>query len=421
MTKSSGLQPEIPLHRRQFIRIVGGGAVSAIAAATVATTGLSGCSPGMPSEAIEAWSGPGAAVENNSDVRHWLLSYAILAPHSHNLQSWVADLSQPNQITLFCDLKRLLPQTDPLSRQIMMSHGTFLELLNMAARERGLRADIRLFPQGTFGPVSLDARPVATVYLSTDVTVQKDPLFAHILQRHTNRSLYDISRAVPAGAWSALVAAAQPATPVISSSAAPEVPTSLQVGYTGLDHVAALEQHRSIALQAWRIELTVPRTIMESFDVLRVGASEIAAHRDGLSLTSPMVVAMERLGLFDRTRAPAPDDYATTSQIREFDAKLASTPAFLWMITAGNDRTTQVNAGRAYVRVQLAATAQGLAMQPLSQALQEYAEQQQPYADIHALTGAKMSGATVQMWARVGYAPAVEPAPRRRLRDFIRA
>lgn len=399
------------LQRRRFIRIAGGGAVFAMsAAAATLGVGLAGCSQAMPSEAIEAWRGPDAAVANNPDVRHWILSHAILAPHSHNLQSWVADLATPNQITLYCDLKRLLPQTDPLSRQIMMSHGTFLELLDMAARARGLRAETTLFPQGAFGPTTLDARPVATVRLMPDASVQKDPLFAHILQRHTNRSRYDIARAVPAPAWAAMAAAANPA------GAAP-----VRVGFAGLDNAAALAEHRRIAREAWRIELTVPRTILESYAVLRVGASEIAAHRDGLSLTSPMVVAMERLGLFDRTRAPAPDDYSTTSQIQDFDAMLASTPGFLWMVTPGNDRTTQVNAGRAYVRVQLAATALGLAMQPLSQALQEYAEQKQPYADIHALTGAATPGATVQMWVRVGYAPMVEPAPRRRLQDFIRA
>jgi len=31
------------------------------------------------------------------------------------------------------------------------------------------------------------------------------------------------------------------------------------------------------------------------------------------------------------------------------------TPAFFWMVTEGNDRKTQMNAGRAYVRAQLAA------------------------------------------------------------------
>ncbi len=403
-----------PLQRRQFIRLVGGGAVTAIAATTVVgTTGLFGCAQGIPAEAIEAWAGPSAAVAQDADVRRWLLSYAILAPHSHNLQSWVADLRTPGQITLYCDLKRVLPQTDPLSRQIMMSHGTFLELLDLAARERGLRAEITLFPEGAFGPGALDARPVATVRFSPDANVPKDPLFAQILQRHTNRSSYDISRAVPASAWAAMASAA-------TSPAAVGV-AKLRVGFAGLEQGdAVLAAHRRIARDAWRIELTVPRTIMESFDVLRVGQSEIAAHRDGLSLTSPVVVALNALGLFDRSKAPAADDYATTSQIKEFDAKLASTPGFLWMVTPGNDRVTQVNAGRAYARVQLAATAQGLAMQPLSQALQEYAEQQKPYAEIHALAGAKAAGDTVQMWARVGFAPVVQPAPRRRLQDFIR-
>jgi len=400
-----------PLQRRQFIRLVGGGAVTAITGtALVATAGLSGCAHGIPAEALEAWAGPSGAVSQDADVRRWLLSYAILAPHSHNLQSWLADLRTPGQITLYCDLKRVLPQTDPLSRQIMMSHGTFLELLDIAARERGLRADIALFPKGAFGPSTLDARPVATVRLTPDTSVQKDPLFAQILRRHTNRSSYDITRTVPAAAWAAMAGAAAGA------------PAAVRVGFTGLEQGdAVLAEHRRIARDAWRIELTVPRAIMESFDVLRVGQSEIATHRDGLSLTAPVVVALNALGLFDRSKAPAPDDYATTSQIKEFDAKLASTPGFVWMVTPGNDRVTQVNAGRAYARVQLAATAQGLAMQPLSQALQEYAEQQKPYAEIHALTGAKALGETVQMWARVGYAPAVQPSPRRRLQDFIRA
>jgi len=96
---------------------------------------------------------------------------------------------------------------------------------------------------------------------------------------------------------------------------------------------------------------------------------------------------------------------------RIFDKKLDSTPGFLWMVTEGNDRVTQVNAGRAYVRVQLAATAQGLAMQPLQQALQEYPEQAKTYADVRRLLDAPPPARTVQMRARVGYAPPVDPAP----------
>lgn len=390
------------MQRRNFIRLAGGGM---IAAATVSTVGLTGCAQNMPAEAIEAWRGPAPELAT-SDIRRWLLSYAILAPHSHNLQSWIVDLSTPNEILLRCDLKRLLPQTDPLSRQIMMSHGTFLELLDLAAKERGLRADINLFPEGAFGPERLDSRPVARIRLSPDAAVQKDPLFAQLLLRHTNRSTYDLSRPVPATSWQAMAEAVKP--------------HALRFGQVGVEQADLMMTHRKIAAEAWRIELTTPRTIMESFDVLRVGANEIAQHRDGLSLLDAKVVVLNRLGLFDRSKAPTPDDFATTSQIKEFDQKISSTPGFLWMVTEGNDRVTQVNAGRAYARVQLAATAQGLVMQPLSQALQEYPEQQKPHTEIHALAGATHPGETVQMWARVGYAPEVSPAPRRRLQDFIR-
>ena len=377
------------MDRRKFIRVAGGGIVFAAMAV------LAGCGTGMPAAAIEAWNGPG----QEADVRRWILGYAILAPHSHNLQSWLVDLTRPDEIVLRCDLNRLSPEVDPYSRQIMLSHGTFLELLDLAARERGMRTEITLFPDGVFGPDKPDRRPVARIRLMPDAAVEKDPLFAQILKRHTNRQLYDLRRPVPAAAWQAMAEAVQP--------------HPLRFGFVGTDHADALRQHRAIATEAWRIELTTPRTILETYKVLRVGAAEIDKYRDGLYVLDPMVVLMARVGLFDRSKAPAPDDYATTSQIRDFGKKLDSTPGFLWMVTEGNDRVTQIAAGRAYVRVQLAATGHGLAMQPLQQALEEYPEQAGPFAGIRRLLDAPQPQQTVQMWARVGFAPPAEPAPRR--------
>jgi hypothetical protein len=387
--KSLQSDKEPSMHRRRFIRIAGGGVVFAAVAAA------SGCSVSMPPEAVAPWQGPG----NEPDLRRWILSYAILAPHSHNLQSWVVDLGVPGQILLRCDLQRLLPETDPYSRQIMMSHGTFIELLDMAARERGQRAEITLFPEGAFAPDRLDQRPVALIRLVPDAAVAKDPLFAQILKRHTNRAAYDLARPVGADAWMAMADAVKP--------------HPLRFGFAGADQPDMLAQQRAIAADAWRIEMVTPRTILESYKVLRVGPKEVAQHRDGLTLLDPTVVWMARLGLFDRSQAPGPDDFATTSQIKDFGEKLASTPGFLWMVSDGNDRITQVNAGRAFARVQLAATAQGVVLQPLQQALQEYPEQAVPHAQIRRLLGADAPGQTVQMWARVGHAPPAAPAPRR--------
>lgn len=389
------------MQRRQFIRISGGGV---IAAATLGSAALSGCSSEMPNAAVEAWQ-PTALAEQ-TDVRRWLVSHALLAPHSHNLQSWLVDLKVPGEITLYLDQSpgRLLPETDPWSRQMMMSQGTFLELLDLAARQKGLRADIELFPQGEFEARTVDARPTARIKLSADASVQKDPLFAQIFKRHTNREAY-----LPQ----------EPAADALKAITESVNMPGMRLGFVGGAQAQQLEQHRAIAMAAWRIELVTPRTIMESMKVLRVGPSEIAQYRDGISLNSPMVRALAAVGLFDRSKAPGPDDSATTKQIRDFNTKIASTPAFFWMVTEGNARKTQINAGRAYVRAQLAATAQGLSMQPISQALQEYPEQAKPYADIHALVGANPASATVQMWTRLGYAPAIGPSPRRGLEAHL--
>jgi hypothetical protein len=383
------------MDRRHFIRLAGGGTIVAVTATT-----LSACSSALPPEAIAAWQGPG----EQADVRRWLVGHALLAPHSHNLQSWLVDLGVPGEITLFVDRSRLLPETDPFSRQMMMSQGTFIELLDLAARQKGLRAEIALFPQGAFSPTTVDARPTARIRLLPDAAVKPDPLFAQIFRRRTNREAYEPR---------------EPAAAALQAIAASVQPHPVRVGFAGSGQPEALKQHRRIAKEAWRIELVTPRTVMESMHVLRVGPKEIAQHRDGISLNDPMVRALAAVGLFDRSQAPAPDDTATTTQIKDFNANIDATPAFFWLVTEGNDRVTQVNAGRAYVRAQLAATAAGLSMQPLSQALQEYPEQATPYTEIHQVLNAPAPRFTVQMWARLGHAPAIEPSPRRGLEAHI--
>lgn len=377
------------MDRRSFLRIAGGGVITAATATT-----LAGCSSALPEAAIAAWKGPG----DEPDLRRWILAHAILAPHSHNLQSWLVDLSVPDQITLRIDRTRLLPETDPWSRQMLMSQGTFLELLDLAAREKGLRAEIALFPEGVFGPTAVDDRPTARIRLLPDAAVLRDPLFAQVFLRRTNREAYEPR-----------VPAPEPLRAIADASAAP----SMRVGVVTSTDLDAIAHHRRIAKEAWRVELTTPRTVLESYKVLRVGPREIAEHRDGISLNDPMVRLLTAVGLFDRSVAPRPDDSATTGQIDRFNAAIDATPAFYWLITDGNDRITQIQAGRAWVRAQLAATAQGLAMQPISQALQEYPEMAALYREVHQRLGASSPGQTVQMWARLGHGPAVQPAPRR--------
>ncbi len=378
------------MNKRQFLRISGGGL---IAAATLSS--LPGCSSDLPPEAIAAWRPPAA----DMDIRRWTISHAWLAPHAHNLQSWLVDLDTPDTIVLRLDLRRLLPETDPWSRQLVISQGTFLELLQIAANERGYRADISMFPQGEFDAKTPDSRPTALIRLAKDDGVKTDPLFAHIFNRHTHRGVYE--NRIPNAQARQTLADSVKGFPV-------------QLGLVTSEE-ASMQQHRAIAMDAWRIEMQTPHTLLESYKVLRVGPQEIAQHRDGISLNTPMVRGLVALNLFDRSKPSEPDSFAIKGQISEFNDKMSTTPACVWLSTSDNSRRTQMLCGRAYVRLQLAATALGLRMHPLSQALQEYPEQTNNYKAIHELLVGKDSTATVQMWTRLGYAPVGSPSPRRGL------
>lgn len=380
------------MNRRDILRIAGGGF---IAAATLPT--LSGCDSSLPAEAIAAWQPPADSL----DIRRWVLSHALLAPHAHNLQSWLVDLNTADTIVLRMDTARLLPETDPLSRQLVISQGTFIEVLDLAARQRGYRTEVTPFPEGEFA--APDTRPTARIRLVRDAQAAPDALFAQVFKRHTHKGVYD-GRMPDATAL-------QPVRDSVQG-------LPVRLGLVGQGD-AAMARHAQIAMDAWRTELVTPRTLLESYHVLRIGPKEIAQHRDGISLNTPMVRTLHALGLFDRTKASAPDSGEIKGQLERFNAAIASTPAYFWLSTPRNDRVTQLQAGRAYVRAQLAATAQGLSMHPLSQALQEYPEQAPHYQAVHRLLGATEHGHTVQMWTRLGYGPAIGPAPRRGLQAHI--
>ncbi|RYF38561.1 MAG: twin-arginine translocation pathway signal protein, partial [Comamonadaceae bacterium] len=157
------------MDRRNFIRLAGGGMV---AAATATTIGGCSFSSAYPASTVEAWSGPGA----ESEPRRRALAYALTAPNPHNRQAWIADLREPGVITLMVDRERLLPETDPFGRQVLIGQGTFLELLVVALAEQGLRGEVRLWPQGELPPAlnDWDRRPVARVTVSQGAA--KDPL-----------------------------------------------------------------------------------------------------------------------------------------------------------------------------------------------------------------------------------------------------
>ena len=360
---------------------------------------VSGCAGTPAVDPAAAWRNPGAG---EKDPRRWVLAHAILAPNPHNRQPWLVDLPGTGEIVFYVDRSRLLPATDPPNRQITLGCGAFLELLDLAARQRGLRADIALWPDGEPQPV-LDDRPIARVRLVPDANVQPDPLFAQILKRHTNREPYDLKAPPKAQALARITAAA---VAPLTAGAVTENALRLKL--------------IEIGRKGFMLEALTPVTGLESVRLMRIGAAEIARHRDGISLDGPFFEVMGATGLVSRKSLADPNGFGTKSGIEAVGKVIVDTPAFLWLKGLDNTRATQIASGRAYARMQLTATAEGLSIQPWSMTLQEFPEMATLYRETQTLLDATPAS-PLQMLVRVGHAKAVGPAPRRGLAEHIRA
>ncbi|MEM6729278.1 MAG: twin-arginine translocation pathway signal protein, partial [Pseudomonadota bacterium] len=226
------------LTRRKTLALLGGGAIVA------AGGGLAAEITRSPRTASAPWGQAGAYV----DPRMRALSWAILAPNPHNQQPWLVDLGEPGVATLYVNQDKLLPHTDPFSRQITIGLGCFLEVLRMAALEEGMVTSANLFPEGE-DAAKLDGRPVARITFE-DGTTAPEPLFAHVPARRSLKEPFDVSRPVDAVQLAALEASALPGAR-IGTSADPDF----------------IADFRLLTREALEIELLTPRTFKESVDV----------------------------------------------------------------------------------------------------------------------------------------------------------
>lgn len=366
---------------------------------------LSACSGGganLPDPAA-AWRDPGAG---ETDVRRFALAHAILAPNPHNTQAWQVELDDADGMTLYCDLDRRLPFTDPLDRQITIGCGCFLELYRMAAGLRGYWVNIEFFPEGEPTP-RLDARPIARVTLGPQQPQPNtDPSIGQIVNRRTNRKPFE---------------ARVPETEALDELN--NVVTGMGEEYTGgvywTNDLARVAQARDLVWRAWDRELRTEGAAAETFEWLRFGREEIARHLDGLSIDSPGIGLFRMLGQLDREKLIDPDSEANKTAARDWREMAMTSPAFLWITSTEDTPIRRLNAGRAYARLALAATNMGLALHPWSQALQEYAEMADLYAEMRTFL-APPASETVQMLVRIGYGENVPPAPRRGVEPILR-
>ena len=374
--------------RRKTLALLGGGSI-------LAASGAGGYAvTRTPRTALEPW----ALAGTYSEPRMRALSYAILAPNPHNRQPWQVDLRKDGEVTLRVDTERLLPHTDPFSRQIVVGLGCFLELMVLAAAQDGIGITLDLFPDGE-DATALDDRRIAVARFERR-TATPSPLFGHVMDRRSLKEPYDPERPV-------------------SQDVLDEVLTSVTRGSGAAatndpDQVAAL---RLLTAQAFETEFETPRTYKESVDLFRIGHREVDASPDGIDFSGATFETLRLAGLFSREAALDRDGMSFKQGLDMVTANAMSGMAYIWLTTRGNSRADQIMAGRDWVRLNLATTATGLGVQPMSQPLQEFPEMAALYDQAHRMLAP--DGETVQMLGRLGYAAPVPRSPRWKLESKI--
>ncbi len=362
-----------------------------LAGAAVVTAALGGSGYALLRSPLETAREPWARPGGFADPRLNSLSWAVLAPSPHNRQPWRISLRGADTARIFCALDSRLPRTDPFDRQITIGFGAFLELARMAAAASGRGLRIVAFPEGA-PQGRLDERPVADLVFA-GAPDAPESLFDHALDRRTTRAPFamddrpdDAALARLAGAGGAGVGA----------------------GWTSQEEtVAAL---RDLCLAGWGIEHAYPPTHRESAELTRVGSVAVNAQPDGISIAGPAIEALRLSGAFTEAALKRPGGWASAQVHDAYAAQIAATPAFVWIATPGDGPVERLAAGRAWLRIQLAAARDGWAFHPISQVLQEFAPMEPLREALHAMLAP--DSARVHGLFRIGRAPSPHPSPR---------
>jgi len=356
------------MSRRKTLALVGGGLL------TTSVVSLGGfMATRTPTHAREPWHTAGTY----DDPRLFALSYAVLAPNPHNIQPWLVDVRQADKVLVYRDLDRTLPETDPYARQLTIGLGCFLELMAIAASQAGYQIDFDWYPEGESGPVSVaHFRPGGT----------PDELFHQILDRRSCKEAFE-DKAVPT-----------------------EIHNRLAAFGNLITEPKLVDELRQLTLAAWEVELTTPATLQESVDLMRFGKAEINRNPDGIDISGTVPELLMLAGVLDAESQADINSPIYKESMRRFRELMLATPAYITMTSATNTRRDQIDIGRRWLRLNLTTTAMGLALHPVSQALQEFPEMQPHYEKVHRLLAEP--GYTVQMLGRLGFGPKTPPSPR---------
>lgn len=310
----------------------------------------------------------------------WYASVARWAPSKHNSQPW-RFVVQDDALEVWADPSRLLPDTDPHGRELVVACGAAVQLACTAARAHGHRTRVQVLPDGRSGPL---ARIVED---GSWPTAERDrELLEAVARRRTDRGPLD-AEPLPAGLPFELQDAAAAEGATLRLVSAPGDVATLARLVQQADHLLLASGRVDAELARWRHEPGDPR-------------------QDGVPVSSTRgAAASARAGLVQR-------DFSTQGSTPAHDRSGPDRPLVAVLCTGADSTAQWLAAGRALASVLLLATVHGANASYVDQAVEVDALRLQ-LRDQLDLPG------VAQLVLRIGVGGAVEATPRRDVDEVL--
>lgn len=337
--------PKLKLTRRNVL--LGGGGLAA--AAFGVRAGLTGAVIPSLGAAYDPWRSAGKHPPGSAEA---LVAHAILAASPHNTQPWHF-YRAADGLGLSADLVRNLGTFDPYLREMHIGLGAAIENLSLAAasqrrivRVRHEKRDLAAFtPRTGRGPlIALDISEGDAV---------PDQLVKQIPKRHTNRGPYKIG----AEARHLLADALREAA----------IDRSL-CRFIMIEDELRAKQFDSLVIEATQRIIDDAEMVRDSDRWFRT-QTQIPKYRDGLTLDAAGLAPP--VAFLAKMLPPMSAKSNHENWLRLTRAALATTPVRGFVVVPDlYDLASCIAAGRAWQRFHLAATARGLALQPVNQPIE---------------------------------------------------
>lgn len=302
-----------------------------------------------------------------------LVHYATLAPSSHNSQPWKFTASE-NTVHVYLDDARWLRIADPDQRELHISVGCAVENLMLAAVHFGLAPALTWFPDQRSPLVA------AGIRLHPSAPAGGTPaLLEAMVQRQTNHRLFH-ARPLPKTLPQRLQECCRE--------------EGIQLFLT--EDTAIRRQVENLAAQADALQFANPDFRQELGEWIGRGV-----------FGTPWLLS--KMGQLAVTYL----DMGASMGKKDID-RIESAPVLGLITSSGDDRTSQLKAGRVFQAICLAATLEGVSLQPISQ-LCEIAPIRGQLARL-----TPQPGLYPQQPFRLGYAdPEPKHTPRRALDEVL--